>query len=267
MRIPGLAVAVATVALASVPSVASPDPQGGTLSEAIEAYIATLPPEPAPAALLEPAPALLTGWELRVTGSFYAPDANVEAEIGGSSGHIDGDLGEQMFPSLRGELLGDRWGVLFEVEARLLDIDDGGSDYELNTLHNDLGLIFRVLGGAVAVGTELDLFGGARFVDTEQDAGSVDDEDSWIEPFLGAQLRQPIPVLPDLFVRLVGSGFDMGPTKLHWSLAAAAEFSIGPVFFQVGWKYDDMHFSSSTGGGYGVDIQSSGPYLAVGVDF
>ena len=56
MRIPGLAVAVATVALASVPSVASPDPQG-TLSEAIEAYVATLPPAPAIAfAIANPIP-------------------------------------------------------------------------------------------------------------------------------------------------------------------------------------------------------------------
>ena len=266
MRIPGLAVAVATLALASAPAVASPDPQP-SLAEAIESYIATLPPAPEPALLLEPAPAPLVGWDLRVTGTLYTPDANIDAEIDGASGHLDGHLGEQVIPSLRVELLGDRWGFLFEAESRLLDIDDGGTDYELNTTQYDLGVIFRVLGGAVAVGTELDLFAGARFMDTEQDAGAIDGDESWTEPFLGAQLRQPIPVLPNIVARAVASGFDVGPDKLHWTLSAAFEFSIGPAFFQLGWRYDDINFSSSSGGGYSADIQSSGPFVAAGVDF
>jgi hypothetical protein len=48
---------------------------------------------------------------------------------------------------------------------------------------------------------------------------------------------------------------------------AGLEITLGPLVMQLGWRYDDMHFKSDSMGGYGVDVQSSGPFLGAGIEF
>ncbi|MCK6480693.1 MAG: hypothetical protein HUU06_05740 [Planctomycetaceae bacterium] len=252
--------------LLAVPAAAA---EGGALpgiSESVESFLASRAGAP-PAAIFAPAPAEgLTGWDFRVTSWLLAPEAQMDAEIGGSSAHLDSDFGDSFTTGARVEAVGRTFGVLAELEVSGLEDDGSGADYTYDGLRADLGLILRVVDVDAAAGVRLDLFGGARYQSTDQDAGAADDDDAWWEPFAGAEARVNV-LFADLFGRLTASGFDFGPTTLHWTLVVGLEFDVGPLFLQAGLRYDDANFSSSSGGGYSMDVQSWGPFVGLGLDF
>lgn len=238
-------------------------PAAAREADTVDGWIARTGVEPSVAApMLTP---MDGGWDFRVTAWVIAPKANIESEIGGSGGHVETDLGDTFISGVRVEMVRKTFGVLFELQAGGLDSEDVPGDYSLTDMRADVGLIVRVLGGDAGDGLRLDLFGGARYHRTEQDV-TIDDDDAWWEPFLGTEVRVPFPI-GTLFGRLTASGFDVGPTTLQLTATAGIEFLVGPVFVQVGLFYEDQHFSSGTGGGYEVDAQSIGPFVAAGVDF
>ncbi len=252
---------IAGLALAALalPAAAS----DGRTVDSVDAWLARSDAAPSLAApLLTP---LDGGWDFRTTAWLIAPRANIDAEFQGGQGHLETDFGDTFISGVRVEAIGGTFGVLAELQAGGLDSEDVPGDYTLTDMRADLGLIVRVVGLNEGRTLKLDLFGGARYHATEQDAG-VDDDDEWWEPFAGAEVRVPF-LVGDIVGRVTVSGFDFGPTTLQLTATAAIEFLIGPVFAQVGVWYEDQHFSSSTGGGYEVDAQSIGPFVAVGVDF
>jgi hypothetical protein len=70
-------------ALLSVPAAAA---EGGALpgiSESVESFLASRPGPPPAALFVPPADEGLTGWDFRITTWLMAPEARMDAEIGG----------------------------------------------------------------------------------------------------------------------------------------------------------------------------------------
>jgi hypothetical protein len=242
----------------------------GALQDSVDSYLAARA-DPVPA-WFDPAvrPAVAPtpgdgGWDFRAFSWLMAPTSNIEAEVGGASGHIDADFGDTVTSGIRVEAVGAKFGILVELEAAGTTAEEGATDYDMNESRADLGLILRLVGGDDGGDLRLDVFGGARYRATEQDVGP-DTDDQWWEPFVGTEVRLPF-LFGTLVGRLTGSGFTVGPTTLYWSVSGAIEFSLGPLVAQIGLRYDDMHYDSSTGGGYGIDLQSAGIFVGIGVDF
>jgi hypothetical protein len=249
------------LAALALPAAAADDP----MAESTEAWLArsdALPVMAPPGPLLTP---LDGGWDFRVTAYAYIPKSNIDAELGGASGHLTGDFGDAVTTGVRVEAVGNRFGILLELEAQDLESKEGSSDYTFRDSRADLGAIFRVVGPREGRLFKLDIFGGVRYHSTTQDSGS-DDSDSWWSPMVGAEARIPF-IVGDILVRMSAAGFGAGPTSLDFTGSAALEFLIGPVFAQVGLMYRSIDFSTSTGGGYSLDAQSWGPFIAFGVDF
>jgi len=258
---------IAGLALAAlaVPAVAVDAGSPEAAVDSVDAYLArtdAFPVAPAAGPLLTP---MDGGWDFRVTAWIIAPKANIEAKIDGKGGHLETDYGDTFISGARVEAIGRHFGGLLELQAGGLDSNDTASDYTLTDMRADIGLIFRVIGLNEGRALKLDLFGGARYHQTTQDAG-IDDDDEWWEPFAGAEVRIPF-LIGDIVSRVTASGFDVGPTTLQLTATAAIEFLIGPVFAQIGVRYEDQHFTTSSGGGYEVDAQSFGPFVAFGLDF
>jgi hypothetical protein len=217
-----------------------------------------------------PAPVLDEGgggggkWNVKGKAWIWAPEMNAEAEIEGSSAHLESDYGESWYLGARVEVSRNKFGVLAEFETAATDSDDLSSDYDFDNFRTDLGLLFHVVGDADA-GLRVTVYGGGRYQATKQSSGASD-RDDWWEPFAGVEARVPVVIL-DLVGRATFSGFDVGPTKLQTDLSLAAEFTLGPVLLEIGLRYQDRDFTSSSGGGYSLDAQSFGPYLAAGFDF
>ena len=238
---------------------------GAPQVDSVEAWLARPDARPVvpPGPLLTP---LDGGWDVRVTAWLAAPKANIDAEFGGVSGHVDADFGDALIGGLRFEMVGGTFGILAEIEGTAVESDDVPGDYTYGEAHADLGIVFRVIGVNEGRALKLDLFGGGRYRTTAQEVASLDDDDAWWEPFAGADVRVPF-LIGDIVARVTLSGFSVGPTTMDLTATAGIEFLVGPVFVTVGLRYQDTHFSSSTGGGYEIDIQSVGPYVAAGVDF
>lgn len=249
------------LAALALPAAAADDP----MAESTEAWLArpdALPLVAPPGPLLTP---LDGGWDFRVTAYAYVPKSEINAELGGTSGHLTGDLGDSVTTGVRVEAVGNRFGILLELEGQDIESNEGSSDYTFRDSRADLGAIFRVVGPREGRLFKLDLFGGLRYHSTKQDSGSSD-TDSWWAPMVGAEARIPF-IVGDILVRMSAAGFGTGQATMDFTASAGLEFLIGPVFAQVGLMYRDIDFSSSVGGGYSVDAQSWGPFIAFGVDF
>jgi hypothetical protein len=240
----------------------------GALQDSVDSFLAARA-EPVPAwfdPALRPAMTPLDGgWDFRAFTWILAPQAKVEPEISGGSAHLDADFGDSFTSGIRIEAVGSTFGVLLELEASGFEAEEAATDYELTESRADIGIILRLVGGDDGSDLRLDVFGGARYRVTEQDAGP-DDDDDWWEPFLGTEVRVPF-LFGTLVGRLTMSGFGVGPTTFHGTLSGAIEFSLGPVVGQVGLRYDDLNYDSGSGGGYGLDMQSFGIFVGIGVDF
>jgi hypothetical protein len=206
-------------------------------------------------------------WDIRGTAWAYSTDANVSLDTGGGGAHYDASFGESIFTGFRLEVLRNRIGGLLEVEWTDTQASGGGTNLDLTSRRIDIGGIFRVVGvDENGRGLTLDLFGGARYWYSHEDfSNGPSDHDDWWEPFFGAETRVPIPALMDVVARLQTSGLVGGKSTINADLTVAAEFRIGPVSLQLGWRFHQVRYDLDPN--TEADISQNGPWVGVGMDF
>jgi opacity protein-like surface antigen len=173
-----------------------------------------------------------------------------------------------------------RWGVLFDaVYFRVSDTASVTGPRGFVTLAAD-GMItqqmytllasYRVSDGS----SQVDLFGGLRYASVQGDvelqatlpqlplAGrSFGQKEHWVDPIIGARIRQPLGERWTLVGYADIGGFGVG-SDLSWQLMAGANYAFSPdVIGKLGYRVVAFDYSEAS---FAYDIRFAGPYLGLG---
>jgi hypothetical protein len=223
-------------------------------------------------------------WEIQVTPYFFAPAADLDATVAGSTVGIDMSFSDifdefDVFGlSLRTEAWKDEWGVIFDGMWTDLDGDFGPSDSIGVTIHE--GMV-DLLGGyrikADCLNRQnliIDVMPGLRYHYLKQEikislpipiptqGGSED----WIEPVIGARVAWPFAKKWTLMVRGDMGGFGIGSASdLTWSIHGGIGFQFAEKWMlKLGYRYFDIDYSKGSGSReFGLDGSLDGIWLGL----
>jgi len=175
----------------------------------------------------------------------------------------------------------DRWGGMFD--AAYVNVSDKGTvsgavGFNVLTGHGSvtqqtysLGASYRAVEGESPV----DLLAGLRLNSVQWDIDvtlsvpvlpaldrSLSEDERWVDPFIGARLRQPIHDRAWLVAYLDLGGFGIG-SRFAWRGMAEATYAFNrTVVGKLGYRYLSIDYES---GGLAWDLSSGGMSLGVGL--
>lgn len=239
-------------------------------------------PEPTvPATELEPAP----GWEWRIGMPLWV-GVPTSGDVG--SGGIDVDVNTDaedvldvidMAAALSIEARRGPWS--FMADGMYVRVSDGvspngpaiataGLEIEQTIVNAALGYRFVDNGSWM-----LDAFAGARYNHigltfdvnynpTFLGATHIEGPKSWVDPFVGIQLRARVSDPLAFVTKADVGGFGVG-SDITWQAYAGLEYRITESMWAgLGWKH--LH-TDHRDGGFGYNVNMSGPVLEIGMSF
>jgi len=239
------------------------------------------------------APAPASAWQYEFTPYFWG--AGMKGEVqGGTLPTISTDVGiSDILEVLDFGLMGafearkDRWGLLFDLVY--MDLSSGGAASRTGpgpigataTANANVGMkqtvfsvaaVYRTVKGASPV----DVIGGLRYIKLEVDAdingsffaqtrtvlGSA--EQDWVDPYVGARIRQRINDRWSLTGYGDIGGFGLG-SDISWQVSASANYDFSKaVTGQFGYRIFYADYDKS---GFRYDMKNEGFYLGAGIRF
>jgi hypothetical protein len=244
-------------------------------------------PPPPPAEEMEPArpAAAVEGWKVMVAPYFWLAGTDGDLELDATTdSRVDANwwqLGDELDAGFGGGVFiegrMDKLGIFVNPAFLAIDYDEnfdnaGDADVDTDLWIVEAGLAYRVAeGGAPERQWAFDLLGGARYnnvdLDVDFPVGDADENEDWVDPFVGARARLPLADRVALSLWGDVGGFGVG-SHFSWQSAATIGYSFGgeavsPEVF-IGYRALDTNYDDDD---FEYDQIVHGPMVGVALKF